>query len=142
MTTLLDTIHSPADLRQLKRSDLPQLARELREFIVESVSKTGGHFASNLGSVELTVALHYLFDANVALLQDLAQAQLVTSAQARWNTLKEVLGLLWNQLTMFIPGRIGLLLAAWQSELTVLQIIDRATEGYDSGHWGVILSER
>ncbi|MDC7690428.1 1-deoxy-D-xylulose-5-phosphate synthase [Vogesella indigofera] len=62
MTTLLDTIHSPADLRQLKRSDLPQLARELREFIVESVSKTGGHFASNLGSVELTVALHYVFN--------------------------------------------------------------------------------
>ena len=62
MTTLLDTIHSPADLRQLKRGDLPQLARELREFIVESVSKTGGHFASNLGSVELTVALHYVFN--------------------------------------------------------------------------------
>ncbi len=62
MTTLLDTIHSPADLRQLKRGDLPQLARELREFIVESVSKTGGHFASNLGSVELTIALHYVFN--------------------------------------------------------------------------------
>lgn len=74
-------------------------------------------------------ALLYLFDANVALLQDMARAQLVTGAQARWDTLKDVLGLLWNQLTMFIPGRIGLLLAAWQSELTVLQILDRATEG-------------
>ncbi|KZE27277.1 1-deoxy-D-xylulose-5-phosphate synthase [Crenobacter luteus] len=61
-TPLLDTIHSPADLRMLDRAQLPQLARELREFLVESVSKTGGHFASNLGSIELTVALHYVFN--------------------------------------------------------------------------------
>ena len=62
MTTLLDTIQSPADLRTLDRSKLPQLARELREFLVSSVSKTGGHFASNLGSIELTIALHYVFN--------------------------------------------------------------------------------
>src|SRR5574343_147687 len=61
MTTLLDTIQSPADLRTLDRSKLPQLARELRDFLVSSVSKTGGHFASNLGSIELTIALHYVF---------------------------------------------------------------------------------
>ncbi|HEX8986372.1 MAG TPA: 1-deoxy-D-xylulose-5-phosphate synthase [Rhodocyclaceae bacterium] len=59
---LLDTVNSPADLRDLPREDLPALAEELRAFLVESVSKTGGHLASNLGTVELTVALHYVFD--------------------------------------------------------------------------------
>ncbi|UTH73427.1 1-deoxy-D-xylulose-5-phosphate synthase [Chromobacterium sp. IIBBL 290-4] len=62
MYPLLETIQYPADLRKLSRNQLPQLTRELRDFLVESVSKTGGHFASNLGSVELTVALHYVFD--------------------------------------------------------------------------------
>jgi len=64
MTTypLLDHISDPADLRQLERRQLPQLADELRSFLVESVSKTGGHLSSNLGTVELTVALHYVFD--------------------------------------------------------------------------------
>lgn len=62
MYPLLENINSPADLRLLPRTQLPQLARELREFLVESVSKTGGHFASNLGSIELTIALHYVFD--------------------------------------------------------------------------------
>ncbi|MEI7429491.1 MAG: 1-deoxy-D-xylulose-5-phosphate synthase [Betaproteobacteria bacterium] len=59
---LLDTIHSPAQLRELDRKQLPQLTEELRNFLVESVSKTGGHLSSNLGTVELTVALHYVFD--------------------------------------------------------------------------------
>ena len=59
---LLDTINDPADLRKLARHDLAQVARELREFIVESVSTTGGHFSSNLGTVELTIALHYVFN--------------------------------------------------------------------------------
>jgi 1-deoxy-D-xylulose-5-phosphate synthase len=59
---LLDRINDPADLRKLDRRDLPQLANELREFIVESVSTTGGHFSSNLGTVELTIALHYVFN--------------------------------------------------------------------------------
>ncbi len=59
---LLDTIHDPADLRKLDRRDLPALSIELREFIVESVSTTGGHFSSNLGTVELTIALHYVFN--------------------------------------------------------------------------------
>ena len=58
---LLDTIASPADLRGLDRRALGQLARELREFIVESVAKTGGHLSSNLGTVELTIALHHVF---------------------------------------------------------------------------------
>lgn len=59
---LLDRIDSPADLRKLTPADLPQLAGELREFLVSSVGKTGGHLASNLGTVELTIALHYVFD--------------------------------------------------------------------------------
>ncbi|MBI4984786.1 MAG: 1-deoxy-D-xylulose-5-phosphate synthase [Rhodocyclales bacterium] len=59
---LLDAVLSPADLRQLPREELPKLAEELRAFLVESVAKTGGHLASNLGTVELTLALHYVFN--------------------------------------------------------------------------------
>ncbi|MDH5353513.1 MAG: 1-deoxy-D-xylulose-5-phosphate synthase [Gammaproteobacteria bacterium] len=59
---LLDTIQSPTDLRSLKENQLPQLAEELRAFLIQSLSKTGGHLASGLGSVEITIALHYLFD--------------------------------------------------------------------------------
>ena len=59
---LLDTINSPAELRALDRRQLPQLAEELRAFLIESVSRTGGHLSSNLGTVELTIALHYVFD--------------------------------------------------------------------------------
>jgi 1-deoxy-D-xylulose-5-phosphate synthase len=59
---LLETINTPADLRHLTPDQLPLLARELRDFIVQSVSQTGGHLSSNLGTIELTVALHYVFD--------------------------------------------------------------------------------
>jgi 1-deoxy-D-xylulose-5-phosphate synthase len=62
MTVLLNTIKSPQDLRQLERDQLPQLAQELRAFLIESVSQTGGHLSSNLGTVELSVALHYVYD--------------------------------------------------------------------------------
>ncbi|MHB1236647.1 MAG: 1-deoxy-D-xylulose-5-phosphate synthase [Gallionella sp.] len=62
MYSLLDTVNTPAELRALGREQLPQLASELREFLVESVSKTGGHLSSNLGTVELTIALHYIYD--------------------------------------------------------------------------------
>ncbi|MDO9011686.1 MAG: 1-deoxy-D-xylulose-5-phosphate synthase [Gallionella sp.] len=62
MYSLLNTINTPEDLRKLPRERLPQLAKELREFLVESVSKTGGHLSSNLGTVELTIALHYIYD--------------------------------------------------------------------------------
>jgi 1-deoxy-D-xylulose-5-phosphate synthase len=62
MYELLDAIEIPADLRQLDRRALPRLALELRAFLLESVSATGGHLSSNLGTVELTVALHYVFD--------------------------------------------------------------------------------
>ena len=59
---LLDTINSPADLRRLDRKQLPQLATELRAFLIDSVSQTGGHLSSNLGTVELTIALHAVFN--------------------------------------------------------------------------------
>jgi len=62
MFKLLETIDSPEDLRKLEREQLPQLAAELREFLIESVSKTGGHLSSNLGTVELTIALHTVFN--------------------------------------------------------------------------------
>src|SRR5215204_4353138 len=58
---LLETINLPAELRALDRSQLPQLADELRAFVLESVASTGGHLSSNLGTVELTIALHYVF---------------------------------------------------------------------------------
>jgi len=59
---LLDTINDPADLRKLPRTQLTPLATELRQFLLDSVSKTGGHLSSNLGTVELTIALHYVFN--------------------------------------------------------------------------------
>ncbi|WP_170263534.1 1-deoxy-D-xylulose-5-phosphate synthase [Blastochloris sulfoviridis] len=61
-TPLLDRIRTPADLRQLTEDQLPELARELREEMIEVVSQTGGHLGAGLGVVELTVALHYVFD--------------------------------------------------------------------------------
>ena len=59
---LLETINSPAELRKLPRTQLTPLAHELRHFLLDSVSKTGGHLSSNLGTVELTIALHYVFN--------------------------------------------------------------------------------
>jgi 1-deoxy-D-xylulose-5-phosphate synthase len=59
---LLPQLNSPIELRQLERKQLPQLAEELRAFLIESVSQTGGHLSSNLGTVELTIALHYVFN--------------------------------------------------------------------------------
>ena len=62
MYELLNTINYPHELRQLEKSQLPRLADELRAFLLESVSHTGGHLSSNLGTVELTIALHYVFN--------------------------------------------------------------------------------
>jgi 1-deoxy-D-xylulose-5-phosphate synthase len=62
MTQLLSSIESPDDLRRLSRAQLHPLADELRSFVIDSVSSTGGHLSSNLGTVELTVALHYVFN--------------------------------------------------------------------------------
>jgi 1-deoxy-D-xylulose-5-phosphate synthase len=62
LTDLLDRIHSPADLKALDKRELRRLSDQLREFVLASVSRTGGHLSSNLGTVELTVALHYVYD--------------------------------------------------------------------------------
>ncbi|MEZ5700770.1 MAG: 1-deoxy-D-xylulose-5-phosphate synthase [Burkholderiaceae bacterium] len=62
MTQLLSSIDSPADLRRLTRAQLHPLADELRQYVLDSVASTGGHLSSNLGTVELTVALHYVFN--------------------------------------------------------------------------------
>ena len=64
-TPLLDTVDIPADLRQLDRSQLRQLADELRAEMIDAVGSTGGHLGSGLGVVELTVAVHYVFDTPV-----------------------------------------------------------------------------
>ncbi|MFN5957299.1 MAG: 1-deoxy-D-xylulose-5-phosphate synthase N-terminal domain-containing protein, partial [Planctomyces sp.] len=60
--TILPTLKSPADLRKLPIERLPEVATEIRQAIVEQVSKSGGHLAPNLGVVELSIALHYVFD--------------------------------------------------------------------------------
>jgi 1-deoxy-D-xylulose-5-phosphate synthase len=59
---LLNSINSPADMRRLSRMELKTLSRELRDFLLHSVGKTGGHLSSNLGTVELTIALHAVFN--------------------------------------------------------------------------------
>ncbi|KIA79905.1 1-deoxy-D-xylulose-5-phosphate synthase [Chromobacterium amazonense] len=98
MYPLLENINCPADLRLLPRTQLPQLARELREFLVESVSKTGGHFASNLGSIELTIALHYVFDTpHDRLVWDVGHQtyphKILTGRRERMDTMRQFGGL-------------------------------------------------
>ena len=63
ITPLLDTIASPADIRALPKAELPQLADELRQEMISAVSVTGGHLGAGLGVVELSVAIHHVFDA-------------------------------------------------------------------------------
>ena len=62
MHSLLNSVNQPSDLRTLSRAQLPALAGELRQYLLDSVSRTGGHLSSNLGTVELTIALHYVFN--------------------------------------------------------------------------------
>jgi 1-deoxy-D-xylulose-5-phosphate synthase len=62
LTPLLDRVHAPSDLRRLDREALPELAEELRRETIDAVSVTGGHLGAGLGVVELTLALHYVFD--------------------------------------------------------------------------------
>ena len=61
-TSLLDKINSPEDLRQLSQEQLPQVCADIREFLINSLAKNPGHFASSMGAVEITVALHYVFN--------------------------------------------------------------------------------
>ncbi len=63
MKSILEQINSPDDLKKVRPEDLNRLANEIREYLIEIVSETGGHLSSNLGVVELTIALHYIFDS-------------------------------------------------------------------------------
>ncbi|MFN3612235.1 1-deoxy-D-xylulose-5-phosphate synthase [Tepidimonas sp.] len=98
MNGLLSSIDSPADLRRLARPQLRPLADELREFLVQSVARTGGHFSSNLGTVELTVALHYVFDTpNDRLVWDVGHQtyphKILTGRRERMHTLRQLGGI-------------------------------------------------
>jgi 1-deoxy-D-xylulose-5-phosphate synthase len=98
MTALLQQIQSPDDLRRLSRHQLKPLADELRAFLLESVSKTGGHLSSNLGTVELTIALHYVFNTpHDRLVWDVGHQtyphKILTGRRDRMNTLRQLNGL-------------------------------------------------
>ena len=95
---LLQNINDPADLRKLSRADLKALATELREFVLQSVSQTGGHLSSNLGTVELTVALHHVFNTpEDRLVWDVGHQtyphKILTGRRDRMHTLRQLGGI-------------------------------------------------
>ena len=95
---ILENIHSPADVKALSKDQLPQLCQELRSFLIESVSRTGGHLAANLGAVELTVAIHRVFDtASDRLVFDVGHQcyvhKALTGRQELFTTLRQFGGL-------------------------------------------------
>ena len=96
--SFLENINSPADLIQLSRNELPTLAAEIRETIVEVVSKTGGHLASSLGAVELAIAIHYVFDTpNDKLIWDVGHQayahKLLTGRRDQFHSLRQHQGI-------------------------------------------------
>ena len=96
--SLLQSVNSPQDLRRLSRSELQTLAHELREFIIHSVSRTGGHLSSNLGTVELTIALHAVFNTpHDRLVWDVGHQtyahKILTGRRDRMDTLRQFGGL-------------------------------------------------
>ena len=98
MGALLESISYPADLRRLPRERLPQLADEVRQCVLDNVSRTGGHLSSNLGTVELTVALHYVFDTpRDRLVWDVGHQtyphKILTGRRERMPTLRQLGGL-------------------------------------------------
>ncbi|MBN9370327.1 1-deoxy-D-xylulose-5-phosphate synthase [Hydrogenophaga sp.] len=98
ITALLDTISSPAQLRQLTRPQLKPLADELRQFLLNSVARTGGHLSSNLGTVELTIALHYVFNTpEDRLVWDVGHQtyphKILTGRRDRMDTLRQLGGI-------------------------------------------------
>ena len=95
---LLNAIHSPADLKKISREQLPALADELRQFILNSVSQTGGHLSSNLGTVELSIGLHYVFDTpHDRIVWDVGHQsyphKILTGRRERMNTLRQLDGI-------------------------------------------------
>ncbi|WP_248323007.1 1-deoxy-D-xylulose-5-phosphate synthase [Caballeronia sp. Sq4a] len=98
MYDLLKTIDDPADLRALDRRQLQPLADELRAYVLDSVSQTGGHLSSNLGTVELTIALHYVFDTpNDRIVWDVGHQtyphKILTGRRDRMSTLRQLNGI-------------------------------------------------
>jgi 1-deoxy-D-xylulose-5-phosphate synthase len=98
LNSLLDRIDSPDDLKKLSLEDLPRLAEEIRELLVTTVGQTGGHLASNLGAVELTIALHYVFESpHDRICWDVGHQaythKLLTGRRARFGTLRKLDGL-------------------------------------------------
>src|SRR4051795_568081 len=91
---LLDNIDGPADLRRLDESELEQLASEIRSVVVDTVNRVGGHLGSNLGAVELTLALHRVFDSpNDIILWDTGHQayvhKLVTGRREAFGTIRQ-----------------------------------------------------
>jgi 1-deoxy-D-xylulose-5-phosphate synthase len=98
MVSLLETINDPADLRKLPRAQLNTVADELRAFLLDSVARTGGHLSSNLGTVELTIALHYVFNTPYdRLVWDVGHQtyphKILTGRRDRMSTLRQLRGL-------------------------------------------------
>ena len=96
--TLLDSIHFPADVRRLPRAALRQLADEVRQFVLRSVAKTGGHLSASLGAVEIAVALHYVFDTpKDRIVWDVGHQsyahKILTGRRERMGTLRQLGGL-------------------------------------------------
>ncbi|MBM3457343.1 MAG: 1-deoxy-D-xylulose-5-phosphate synthase, partial [Armatimonadetes bacterium] len=98
MTKILDSVHDPADLKRLSLADLKQLALEIREEIIENISNTGGHFAPNLGAVEITLALHSVLDSpRDKIIWDVGHQsyphKLITGRRHRFHTIKQLGGI-------------------------------------------------
>ena len=95
---ILEKINSPRDLKQLKTEELTVLAAEIRRFLIDSISETGGHLASNLGIVELTLAIHKVFDSpNDSIVWDVGHQsyvhKILTGRKDRFPTLRKFGGL-------------------------------------------------
>ena len=95
---LLEAIDSPSDLKKLRPEQLPDLAAEVRDFLLETVSNTGGHLGSNLGTVELSIALHYCFDSpNDKIIWDVGHQaythKILTGRRSRFNTQRQYKGI-------------------------------------------------
>jgi len=98
MSKLLDSVDSPQDLKKIPVEKLPELAKEIRDMLLDTISKTGGHLSSNLGVVELTLAMHYVFNSPIdKFVWDVGHQsyvhKLLTGRKSRFNTLRQYDGL-------------------------------------------------
>ena len=98
MRRILDKINSPKDLKKLTFPEMDKLSKEIRQFIIDTVSKTGGHLATNLGTIELTMALHYCLDLPTdSIVWDVGHQaythKIITGRKERFSTLRQEGGL-------------------------------------------------